>query len=190
MKPFTRLLAVVAAAALIAPAAASANVYNVAIATRASSFTQVFDVSGGSTDAGAKVIQYIVTGGANQRWNFINTRDSLYEVVNAKTGYCLTSNGVTGAQLYVTYCNTANPRQQWFLPPQLKNDTFQTNGGTLSWIVSPGSTSYYDGVTKLPTYGAAEVKDNSWQPGAAIVSGTAGFFNDVAAQRLAYWYWG
>ena len=48
----------------------------------------MFDVSGGSTAPGAKVIQYVVTGGANQRWNFIGQSGGYYQVVNAKTGFC------------------------------------------------------------------------------------------------------
>jgi hypothetical protein len=132
------------------------------------------------------VIQYIVTGGSNQRWNFIATGDG-YQVVNAKTGYCLTTNGVTGSQLYVTYCNSANPRQVWDLPPQLTKDS-ASHGGALATLVTPGSSGL--GGFTPPTYRLAEVQSNSWQPGAAIVTGSGAVFLPTVAQRLVYWYWG
>jgi hypothetical protein len=46
------------------------------------------------------------------------------------------------------------------------------------------------GVGTLPTYSAAEVQDNSWKPGAAIVSSSPGIWTNGDAQRLAYRYWG
>src|SRR4051794_11535427 len=167
MKPFIRLLAAaVAVAALIVPAAASANIYNVAIATRSSMWTNVFDVSGGSTAPGAKVIQYIPTGGGNQRWNFFNDDGSAYySVVNVKTGFCLTSPGVIGAQLYVTYCTPATPRKRWMLPSQLTS--YNSAGGALGYMVkgfpqdTPGAP-----YTNPPQFSDAEVQNNSWQPGA------------------------
>src|SRR3954454_7496268 len=107
-----RLAAVltVVAAAVAAPATADAlpSAYNVAIGTSWTYSTGVLDVAGGSTAAGAKVIQYPVTGGANQRWDVVGK-----QIINVKSQLCLTTSGVAGAQLSVTYCNAANPRQDW-----------------------------------------------------------------------------
>jgi hypothetical protein len=186
-----RLLATaVVAAALAAPSIASADVYNVAIATNSSRFTSVLDVAGGSTAPGAKVIQYFPTGGGNQRWNFVGVPDSdRYQIVNAKTGFCLTTNGLEGSQLSVTYCNTANPRQLWTGIPQ-----FKAEFSSAVFVTSP--TGSLTATAPVPgpfgsvafKYLHATVQDNSGQSGAAIVT-AAGTFADVRG-RFAYWYWG
>jgi hypothetical protein len=195
MKTASRIVAAaVAAAALLVPAAARADVHNVAIATKSSMFSSVLDVVNGSTAPGAKVIQYLPTGGANQRWNFVSAGNDTFDVVNAKTGYCLTHPGVIGSQLYVTYCNSANPRRQWSALPQLTKETVLGNGpsGRLGSVI-PGSLMY--GMFGVPIVTpdkrfAAEVQNGSWQPGAAIVTGDAGPFHYAGnEQAFAYWYW-
>jgi hypothetical protein len=106
--------AAIAATALLAPAAAHADdaLYNIGIASYSDVYAGVLDVAGGSTAPGAKVIQYSVTGGANQRWDVRPTAGGSH-IVNVKSQFCLQTNGVAGAQLSVTYCNDANPRQVW-----------------------------------------------------------------------------
>jgi hypothetical protein len=105
-------LAVAGIAAAIAPAAASASLTEVALATDASNGTLVLDVAGGSTQAGAGVIQWYGYGGANQIWNVRDLRDGNHSIVNYKTGMCLTTDGVPGHQLYQAGCS--DPRhQEW-----------------------------------------------------------------------------
>jgi len=104
-------LATVLAAPSVAAAAPTAT--NVGIATKASAFISVLDVAGGSTSLGAKVIQYPVHGGANQRWDLVRRAGETVAIVNRASGLCLTTNGVAGAQLYVWTCDAANPRQNW-----------------------------------------------------------------------------
>ena len=110
-----RIAAVLAAVAvlLVAPsfAAAAPTATNIGIATKASAFVSVLDVAGGSTSLGAKVIQYPVHGGANQRWDLVRRAGESVAIVNRASGLCLTTNGVAGAQLYLWTCDAANPRQ-------------------------------------------------------------------------------
>jgi hypothetical protein len=139
------LLAAVAAA-LAAPSVASAapTASNIGIATKASAFISVLDVAGGSTSLGAKVIQYPVNGGANQRWDLVRRADESVAIVSRASGLCLTTNGVAGAQLYLWTCDPANPRQNWTGPFTQLSYTFAgdliTNGAThLSIDVEGGS---------------------------------------------------
>ena len=67
------------------------------------------------------------------------------------------------------------------LPPQL--DARTTFGGGLSF---PAHGTIFDPVQ----HSYAEVQGNSWQPGAAIVTGGATWSLPGAADQLAYWYWG
>jgi hypothetical protein len=197
----TRLISAIAFATLLAPAVASADVYNVAIGTKSSRFTSVLDVAAGSTAPGAKLIQYIPTSGANQRWNIVTAPPlsgaQQYQIVNAKTGFCLTSSGVVGQQLSVTYCNNANPRQRWSgIPQATASSVFDGPSGRLSTQI-PGTRSVeftnfgvpiYMGT--LPTVFAAEVQGNSWQPGTAIVTGDGAPGHVAGAeQQFAFWPW-
>src|SRR4051812_38080682 len=113
IRRLTAVLAVAVAAA--APAAAHADtLHSIGIGSRSTLWSGVLDVVGGSTAAGTKVIQYSVTGGANQRWDVIGSH-----IINTKSQLCLTTPGSAGGQLYVTYCNSANSRQDWeFNVPQ------------------------------------------------------------------------
>jgi hypothetical protein len=109
-----RLIAFAAATlTLAAPAAASAQpLTTVAIATYTSNGALVLDVEGGSTQVGAKVIQWYGNFSANQRWNFVTRPDGTQAIVNQKSGLCLTTNGIAGSQLYQWTCN-GGARQQW-----------------------------------------------------------------------------
>jgi hypothetical protein len=105
-------LATVAGVAF-APGVANAQPLNrAAIATDASAEFLVLDVSGASTSAGAKVIQYYGNGGANQRWSFVELPDGNQQIINENSGQCLTTNGSAGSQLYQWPC-TLGARQEW-----------------------------------------------------------------------------
>src|SRR3954468_5420156 len=96
------VIAAVAGTVMLAPAAAHADTLsNVGIAAYSDYYAGVLDVAGGSTAAGAKVIQYSVTGGANQRWDGRPAVGGAH-IVNAKSQLCLQTNGVAGTQLFVT----------------------------------------------------------------------------------------
>jgi hypothetical protein len=169
-------LAATAAVALAAPSAASAlSLNNVAIASKHTGFTGVLDVAGGSTVAGAKVIQYSVTGGSNQRWNFVeygNEWSPHTQIVNQKSGLCLTTSGIAGQQLYVTYCNTSNPRQDWHttLPPFGLNPMYGF------------AAAYVFGYNYL----VIDVQGASGLAGTPVIGWPA---TNADNQRFAYWYW-
>jgi hypothetical protein len=196
----TRLISAVAVAALLAPAVASADVYNVAIGTKSSRFTSVLDVAAGSTAPGAKLIQYVPTSGANQRWNIVTAPPlsgaEQYQIVNAKTGFCLTSSGVVGQQLSVTYCNNANPRQRWSgIPRATASSVLDGPSGRLGTQIPGRPVQYtnfgapiFEGI--WPTRFAAEVRGGGWQSGTAIVTGDGGFGHVAGAeQQFAFWPW-
>ncbi|MES4907980.1 MULTISPECIES: RICIN domain-containing protein [unclassified Streptomyces] len=50
---------------------------------------RAIDVSGGSTSAGANVIQWNDTGAQNQRWRWVAVGDGSYEIVNQNSGLLL-----------------------------------------------------------------------------------------------------
>jgi hypothetical protein len=80
----------------------------------ANTFYLVLDVSGGSTYAGAPVIDWYENGGANQDWLFVPTGASnTYEIVNVNSNMCLTTDGVAGDQLYQLPCSSTATNQQW-----------------------------------------------------------------------------
>jgi hypothetical protein len=173
-----RLAAVltVAAAATAAPATANAlpSAYNVAIGTSWTYSTGVLDVAGGSVAAGAKVIQYPITGGANQRWNFVSGRLGAGQIVNAKSGLCLTTSGVAGQQLYVTYCNDANPRQLW-------------DGSVPYLSYNLGNNDLDYGEIYNPFTGLrVDLQGGSRNAGTPIIGW---YDNDRVAQDFTYWYW-
>jgi len=50
---------------------------------------KALDVSGGSTDEGANLIQYVNGGGSNQQFIFVSTGNGYYNIVNRKSGLYL-----------------------------------------------------------------------------------------------------
>ncbi|MET7698358.1 RICIN domain-containing protein [Streptomyces sp. NPDC005485] len=54
---------------------------------------KAIDVSGGSTSAGANIIQWNDTGAPNQRWRWIAVGDGTYEIVNLNSGQLLDVTG-------------------------------------------------------------------------------------------------
>lgn len=105
------LLAGLAVAAIPATAGAQ-SLQSVAITTHSSAEFLMLDVSGGSTDNGAGVIQWYSHFGANQRWNFVDQGNGTETIVNQNSGKCLTTDGVAGDQLYQFTC-VGSPLQKW-----------------------------------------------------------------------------
>jgi hypothetical protein len=59
------------------------------------------------------VIDWYETGGANQDWLLLPTGASnTYEIINANSNMCLTTDGVAGDQVYQEPC-TSSTSQQW-----------------------------------------------------------------------------
>jgi hypothetical protein len=114
---FKKITMTIAAGALAAtgllaaaPGAAQASSgFTVRIAPDSNQFL-FFDVSGGSTGDGAKIIQWSLSG-SNQGWTF-RPSSSYYQIVNVKSGKCMTTDGVAGHQLYQWSCTPGN-RQLW-----------------------------------------------------------------------------
>ena len=179
---FTRILRrlavpAIAATVMLGPSAAHADdaLYNIGIASYSDAYAGVLDVAGGSTAPGAKVIQYSVTGGANQRWDVRPTAGGSH-IVNVKSQFCLQTNGVAGAQLSVTYCNDANPRQVWnFSAPRFTvidaNDPFHDQHGEI-----------FNPYTLL----RVDVQGGGRLNGTPIIGWPLNF---GASQGFAYWPW-
>jgi hypothetical protein len=111
----TRLAILAAlAAAAIAPASAHAGsaLNDIAIATESTAYIGVLDTAGSSGAAGAKVVSNPAFNLPSQHWSVLQSPGGVH-IVNLRTGLCLTTPGTFGAQLYITYCNDANPRQDW-----------------------------------------------------------------------------
>jgi len=139
--------ALIGGAVLAGPASASST-FTTHI-TPDNTFYLELDVSGGSTQPGAPVIDWWANGGANQEWTFSPIGGpNTYEIVNVNSGMCLTTNGVAGAQLYQLPC-AGEQEQQW--RTGLSPSSFYANG-----IRSVASGLYVD------------VSGNSPWPGAAI----------------------
>jgi hypothetical protein len=176
-KPISRVarMATISAAALCAtalagPVAANAqSLQGVAISPNNSAFTLVLDVSGGSTRAGANVIQYYGNGGSNQRWNFVQLADGNEQIVSQKSGMCLTTSGVAGQQLYQWYCN-GDPRQEW--------------SGSIASVFDSGDGGYLQNpYSNL----VVDINQGSWSAGAAVI----GWYKNYSAnQRFKYYQLG
>ncbi|MBO1329798.1 RICIN domain-containing protein [Streptomyces sp. VRA16 Mangrove soil] len=73
------------------------------------------DVSGGSTTAGANVIQWNDTGASNQLWRWVAVGDGSYEIVNQKSGHLLTVTDASTADgaTVVQQPDTNTDSQRW-----------------------------------------------------------------------------
>jgi hypothetical protein len=67
------------------PAASAQRLTTVAIAAYTSNGALALDVEGGSTQVGAKVIQWYGSFSANQRWNFVTRPDGTQAIVSRPT---------------------------------------------------------------------------------------------------------
>jgi ricin-type beta-trefoil lectin protein len=150
------------------PGAANAqSLQSVSIRTHTSGYL-VLDVAGGSTSAGAGLIQWIGHGGANQRFNFVELPDGNELVVNQKSGMCVTTDGVAGHQLYQAPCND-RAHQEW--------------RGTLHNVFGAG---FINGDTlKNPSTGLVmDIEGGNSNPGARAI----GWYpNDGFNQEFSYW---
>ncbi|MDN0196228.1 RICIN domain-containing protein [Streptomyces sp. S.PNR 29] len=78
---------------------------------------KAIDVSGGSTSAGANVIQWNDTGAQNQRWRWVAVGDGSYEIVNQNSGLLLDvtdGSGADGATI-VQRADDNGASQHWTL---------------------------------------------------------------------------
>ncbi|TPQ18980.1 RICIN domain-containing protein [Streptomyces sporangiiformans] len=78
---------------------------------------KAIDVSGGSTSAGANVIQWNDTGAQNQLWRWVAVGDGSYEIVNQKSGLLLdvtNGSGADGATI-VQQADDNGASQHWTL---------------------------------------------------------------------------
>jgi len=126
-----RLLAAAAATAAIAGAttlgaagAAEASTYqfnNIYLGAVSSAGSLMLDVSGGSTAPGAPVVQWWLNGGSNQKWNVNVLPDGNSQIINVKSGQCLTTDMVAGDGLYQFPCVSA-PSQEWAIYGMTTND--------------------------------------------------------------------
>jgi hypothetical protein len=162
-------LAVVVAAG-IAPAAAGAQtnaVRDIAIATGSSAYLGVLDAGSGA--AGAKVVQNPISRSYPQRWDVVQNPRGVH-IINDQSGMCLTTTGTVGAQLYVTYCNDANPRQDWIFGAPL-----------LTWSSQSG------GKIRNPYTGlVVDVKGDSGLAGTPII----GWYEHTGFdEHFGYWHW-
>lgn len=78
---------------------------------------KAIDVSGGSTSAGANVIQWNDTGAQNQLWRWVAVGDGSYEIVNQKSGLLLdvTSGSTADGATIVQQADNNGASQHWTL---------------------------------------------------------------------------
>jgi hypothetical protein len=135
------------------PGSAQADSAYVRIAPTSNPFL-FLDVSEGSKGDGAKIIQWSLSGD-NQVWYFHETAPGDFEIVNKRSGKCITTNG-QDAQLMQWLCKG--------IPTQIWNVTRATGtpgpGLQNTMIINPVSR-----------YSAMGVAGNSTSQGAAIVLG-------------------
>jgi hypothetical protein len=82
-------------------------------------------VSGGSTSAGAPIIQWWADSGAEQEW-LLPRKYRNGEIYNQNSGMCITTDGVAGDQLYQDYCSNSE-NQRWYAEYQLDGPTVYVN---------------------------------------------------------------
>ena len=164
---FATALATLGLAAI--PAAAMAQPLNsVAIRTSASAGYLVLDVSGGSTRAGAEIIQWYGHGGSNQRWNFVPLGNGKQKIVNQNSGMCLAVSSVAGQSLFQWYCN-GDPHEEW--------------RGDLGYAFGDGFTAGRS-LTNPATGYAVDIAGSNWRAGAAAI----GWYDtDAQNQHFSYW---
>ncbi len=102
----------------------------------------VMDVSGGSTNAGAQVIQWTNHSGANQQWALVPD-GSNYQIKNRNSGLVLdVFGGSTNAGANVIqWTNHSGANQQWALVPDGGYDVIVNVNSFLVADVSGGSTN-------------------------------------------------
>lgn len=132
-------LAVLAVPALLGATLAgpaSASTAFTAHVTPANTFDLLLDVSGGSTYAGAPVIDWYANGGQNQNWLFLPYGGgyNTYEIINVNSNMCLTTDGVAGDQVYQEPCGEGTV-QQW--------QTSLTPGSVYTYTVKNVYSSLY-----------------------------------------------
>lgn len=114
---------------------------------------KAIDVSGGSTSAGANIIQWNDTGAQNQRWRWVPVGDGSYEIVNQNSGQLL---DVTGG-------STADGATiiQW---PD-------TDGANQHWTLVAGTNGYYK-IENVKSGKVLAVSGSSTTAGAQLVQTT------------------
>jgi len=177
--PILALLLVAFASVLARPADASAaNYYKLSAYHSA----MVLDVEGGSTTAGARVIQWYDNGGSNQHWTVPLQFSAVLggsadgPIVNQRSGQCLSTDGVAGHQLFQYPCQTradGSPvaGQQW----RVEN-------------VDADGVLWHSTLIKSLDYGlVVDVSGYSYAPGAAVVAwqqGSAGYYYKYALNQI------
>ena len=103
----------------------------------ASHSRKCLDVSGGSLDDGASIIQWNRHGGNNQSWSVQATADGYSRIVSRHSGKCLEVSGWStddGASIIQSQCH-GGENQQW---------RFEVAADGYSWIVSRHSGKCLD----------------------------------------------
>lgn len=105
---------------------------------------QVLDIEGAYQGAGGSVIDYPNHGGINQKWQFVKFNvvevgdefEGQYEIDNANSDMCLTTDGVAGDQVMQQAC-TGNSDQLW-------DTDLSSQGGSMGTIQSASSGLFLD----------------------------------------------
>ena len=134
----------------------------------------VMDVSNGSQDPSASVIQWTWNGGHNQDWYVLPTDSGYAELVNRNRGQCLTvnnSDGVAGESLVQYPCLGVNS-QQWYLGVSAGNSnvSYQTHVLTNrnSGLVADVSGASYDRGTSIEQWYENDNWNQQWYFSPAI----------------------
>lgn len=104
---------------------------------------QLMNVNGGSTTAGAAIIQWPAAGSANERWAAHATTGGAFTLVAQNSGLCLDVTGGStsnGAALVQSTCNTAL-EEQWKLGSSLSGAYQLVSNLSARCIDVPGSSA-------------------------------------------------
>lgn len=114
---------------------------------------KAIDVSGGSTSAGANILQWNDTGSQNQRWRWVAVGDGSYEIVSQNSGQLL---NVTGG-------STADGATIIQQP--------DNNGASQRWTLVAGGNGYYK-IKNVNSGKLLAVSGSSTTAGAQLVQTT------------------
>lgn len=150
-------LAAATAAALLGVTAGAANAAS-AMTVRlapASNLLLTVEVYGASYDNGAAIDQWTVNGGSNQIWNFVPV-GTAYEIVNARSGKCITTDNVAGDTLYQFTCIGATT-QLWY--------TGLVPGNGYAYAIQSASSGLYMEVNGNSGWAGANIDTWYWNGG-------------------------
>ncbi|MFF0079247.1 RICIN domain-containing protein [Streptomyces canus] len=113
---------------------------------------KAIDVSGGSTSAGANIIQWNDTGAPNQRWRWVAVGDGTYEIVNLNSGQLLdVTGGSTADGATVIQQPDHNSASQHWRPVANENGSYEMKNANSGKLLAVSGSSTAAGAQLVQT---------------------------------------